>query len=598
LQSGINSLGSAGATGGYSSLLSAASSLAYSLFAATNYELNSGRSDTQFVADLYYTYLQRGPDDGGLGWWAGQVPGNGRYNVLLAFQYSGEFQTLVSTLYGTATSDNQRTEHIVNNFYLGALGRDANSSELATERDALNNAAAQGLTQVQSELENFARSIFASQIYDYSMSDQQFVTNLYEGFLQRGPDAGGLGFWTSIAANGNRQNVLNAFVGATEFRELAATLYREEFWLVRDRVGSPRMIVDKSGSLASVKRHDYLPFGEELTVGQARTPAVGFTGDDTRQKFTGYEHDSETGLNFAEARYQSSSQGRFTSIDPLMASAQVTSPQSFNRYSHALNNPLRFVDSSGMAAEEHDNEISAAFAELNSLADWADDVRQAQADKAKEDARKQQQQQQAPAQQTNQQNNQQGNAPRTPTKYDVTKDKAIGKQLDQIRAKAKPLASGQTPVLSDVKVVEGDTVDLNGQTLVDPYGQETQDPVFGTIKPIAYVPLDQGGNIIPDGSGIGIQEVISRNGSAPERIPADRLAPAPPGGVFFDMQFIATGQPTATVKQTVFVVQLSRSGGIASAFSIGQNSITLNAPMPGKTGSVSATIASPKRMQQ
>jgi hypothetical protein len=64
------------------------------------------------------------------------VPSNGRYNVLLGFQYSGEFQTLVSTLYGTATSDNQRTEHIVNNFYLGALGRDANSSELARTRRA------------------------------------------------------------------------------------------------------------------------------------------------------------------------------------------------------------------------------------------------------------------------------------------------------------------------------------------------------------------------------------------------------------------------------------------------------------------------------
>jgi hypothetical protein len=53
------------------------------------------------------------------------------------------------------------------------------------ERDALNNAAAQGLTQVQAELENFARSIFASQIYDYSISDQQFVTRLRQISAQR-----------------------------------------------------------------------------------------------------------------------------------------------------------------------------------------------------------------------------------------------------------------------------------------------------------------------------------------------------------------------------------------------------------------------------
>jgi hypothetical protein len=30
-------------------------------------------------------------------------------------------------------------------------------------------------------------------------------------------------------------------------------------WLVTDQLGTPRMIFDKSGSLASVKRHDYLP---------------------------------------------------------------------------------------------------------------------------------------------------------------------------------------------------------------------------------------------------------------------------------------------------------------------------------------------------
>jgi hypothetical protein len=87
-------------------------------------------------------------------------------------------------------------------------GRDATSTETQVNRDALNNAAAEGLAQVQGQAETMARNLFASQITDYSISDQQFVTNLYEAFLQRGPDAGGLGFWTSICANGNRQNVI------------------------------------------------------------------------------------------------------------------------------------------------------------------------------------------------------------------------------------------------------------------------------------------------------------------------------------------------------------------------------------------------------
>ena len=35
-------------------------------------------------------------------------------------------------------------------------------------------------------------------------------------------------------------------------------------WLVTDQLGTPRLIFDKTGSLAATKRHDYLPFGEEI----------------------------------------------------------------------------------------------------------------------------------------------------------------------------------------------------------------------------------------------------------------------------------------------------------------------------------------------
>jgi hypothetical protein len=38
-------------------------------------------------------------------------------------------------------------------------------------------------------------------------------------------------------------------------------------WLVTDQLGTPRMVFDKTGAPANVKRHDYLPFGEELYGG-------------------------------------------------------------------------------------------------------------------------------------------------------------------------------------------------------------------------------------------------------------------------------------------------------------------------------------------
>jgi len=41
-------------------------------------------------------------------------------------------------------------------------------------------------------------------------------------------------------------------------------------------------------------RYDYLPFGEEVYEGRQ-----GYGGDQVRQRFTGYERDSETNLDYA-----------------------------------------------------------------------------------------------------------------------------------------------------------------------------------------------------------------------------------------------------------------------------------------------------------
>jgi RHS repeat-associated protein len=85
------------------------------------------------------------------------------------------------------------------------------------------------------------------------------------------------------------------------------------------------------------------------------------------------ERDIETGLDYFEARYYSSTQGRFTSVDPLLESAEREIPQSWNRYTYVLNNPLLYTDPTGeiwvrsvggdivwFSQERWDNEISKA----------------------------------------------------------------------------------------------------------------------------------------------------------------------------------------------------------------------------------------------
>ena len=116
--------------------------------------------------------------------------------------------------------------------------------------------------------------------------------------------------------------------------------------LTNDHLGSPRINTNETGTVIS--RRDFMPFGEEIYTAQ-RTTQQGYTQDNTRQKFTSYERDKETDLDFAQARYYSSQLGRFTSVDPIFLKlTRVIDPQQFNRYSYVRNNPLKYVDVSGL----------------------------------------------------------------------------------------------------------------------------------------------------------------------------------------------------------------------------------------------------------
>jgi RHS repeat-associated protein len=118
-----------------------------------------------------------------------------------------------------------------------------------------------------------------------------------------------------------------------------------------DALGSTRMVTDGSG--ARVECHDYLPFGVELGQSIGSRPAC-YTTDGVKLKFTGKERDGlgeNNGLDYFGARYFSGAQGRFTTPDPPILDQHITDPQSWNLYTYARNNPLRFVDPSGNAVE-------------------------------------------------------------------------------------------------------------------------------------------------------------------------------------------------------------------------------------------------------
>jgi RHS repeat-associated protein len=123
-------------------------------------------------------------------------------------------------------------------------------------------------------------------------------------------------------------------------------------YLTTDHLGSPRVITDQNGAVIS--RKDFTAFGEEVSSLQrvGGTNGNGYDPPNVRQDYTGYEKDGESGLEFAQARYYNTGHGRFTSADPLTASATIRNPQTFNRYSYVINSPYKFVDPLGLALSD------------------------------------------------------------------------------------------------------------------------------------------------------------------------------------------------------------------------------------------------------
>ena len=110
-------------------------------------------------------------------------------------------------------------------------------------------------------------------------------------------------------------------------------------YLTTDHLGSPRINTDANGAV--IARHDYQPFGEEIT-------RASYGADAVRQQFTAYERDNESDLDFAQARYHNYNLGRFNSPDPLFFQlSMAVDPQRFNLYGYARNNPLKWTDPNG-----------------------------------------------------------------------------------------------------------------------------------------------------------------------------------------------------------------------------------------------------------
>ncbi len=193
----------------------------------------------------------------------------------------------------------------------------------------------------------------AGNTFAYDVENRQTsaggTTYMYDGNGQR---------VQRTSSSGTSTYIYDVFGSLAAEYDTQATPMTGTIYLTPDQLGSTRLVTSDTTTLVNLASpgspgmalecRDYLPFGEQLTVGRSQTCAAADAG--VRQLYTGQERDTETNLDFLNARYLSSPQGRFTSPDPDNAGADPAYPQTWNMYSYALNNPLAYIDPTGLCS--------------------------------------------------------------------------------------------------------------------------------------------------------------------------------------------------------------------------------------------------------
>src|SRR5699024_10698091 len=134
-----------------------------------------------------------------------------------------------------------------------------------------------------------------------------------------------------------------------DFKSHNPELY-DAYWYHLDHLGSTSYITNTTGEISqhNLSRFlgmEYLPFGETLVEEHRNSYNSPF-------KFNGKEYDAETGNYYYGARYMNPKWSTFLTPDPALERYPSISP-----YAYTLNNPVRYVDPTGMFVESRDDII-------------------------------------------------------------------------------------------------------------------------------------------------------------------------------------------------------------------------------------------------
>ena len=178
-----------------------------------------GRTDSQFVTDLYVSFFNRLPDSGGLTYWTGQIAsGMPRNVVLAAFLYSPEYGATMQSLFGTYVS---RSEvYTIVDLYGGLFRRLPDNSGFNNWLAQFRLAQCTGPAAVAQSVDVITKQFAGSAEYlARNRTNSEYVQDLYYAFLRRGGDLPGFNFWVSVLNGGQtREYVRQQFLASPEMQ--------------------------------------------------------------------------------------------------------------------------------------------------------------------------------------------------------------------------------------------------------------------------------------------------------------------------------------------------------------------------------------------
>jgi len=191
------------------------------------------RNDTEFVADLYNTFFNRPPDAPGFAFWTGQMSaGMPREVVLVSFMFSTEFTTFTQAIFGNTAA--RREVDTVMDFYRGLLSRLPDTGGFNFWVQQFRKAQCAGAGAVYPAVESISIQFATSAEYlARDRTNAQYVGDLYNSFLRRGGDLGGVQYWIDEIARGRRtrESVRQQFVASPEFQNRVAAIIAQGCYL-------------------------------------------------------------------------------------------------------------------------------------------------------------------------------------------------------------------------------------------------------------------------------------------------------------------------------------------------------------------------------